>query len=144
MNRLFLADFNAKDNVGIQRDSHRKYFVPRIEIKDYKILIDGRNFYDQNISDKITRYNELIKLTTGKSEDYTTGCLLDFQFYKDHYSIVAVDLSKQSALDSDPRCIQQIEFTYKLDSNTTAQILTVSEKEKQTVLEFSRGNVKVL
>ena len=48
--------------------SHQRYFLPRIQIKDYNVLIDGRNFYDQNINDSITRYNELLKLNTGKSE----------------------------------------------------------------------------
>ena len=52
-----------------------------MEIKDYNVLIDGRNFYDQNINNSITRYNELLKLTTGKSEDYTTGCLIDYDWY---------------------------------------------------------------
>ena len=59
----------------------KKTFLPRIKIRDYNVLINGRNLYDQNISDSITRYNELIKITTGKSQDYTTGWLLDFQFY---------------------------------------------------------------
>ena len=85
----------------------------------------------------------MLKLTTGKSEDYTTGCLLDFQYYKDHYNIVAVNLSKQAILDSDPKGIQQIESIYTLDNNITVQIL-ILEKEKQTILEFSKGNVKIL
>ena len=74
--------------------SPRAYALPRINLTKFNALIDGRNFYDQPISDKITKYNELIKLTRGKGEDYTIGRLLDYQYYKDHYLITASDLSK--------------------------------------------------
>ena len=108
----------------------------------FNVLIDGRNFYGQPISDKITKHNKLIKLTTGKSEDYATGCLLDYQYYKDHYSIIACDLSRQKPLDADPRSIQQIEITFMGD--TASQILTILEKSKETILEFYKGTTKVL
>ena len=105
---------------------------------NYNFLIDVRNFYDQIINDSITRYNELLRLTTGKSEDYTTGCLIDYDYYINNHNIIAVDLSHQAVLDSDPKEIQQIEFIYKIGRDLTAQILIVLEKEKETVLEFSR------
>ena len=69
-------------------------------------MIDGRNFYNQPISDEITKYNELLKLTTGKSEDYATECLLDYKYYKNNSLITACNLSKQEQLDADPRSIQ--------------------------------------
>ena len=78
----------------------------------------------------------------GKGDDYTTGCLLDYEYFKDHYQLIAVDLSKQKELDADPIAIQQIEFRGKLD--TDAQICTVLEKLKETILEFYKGTVKVL
>ena len=131
----------VKKNTG-DEESHKKYFLPTAEIKEYNVLINGRNFYDQNINDGITRYNELLKLTTGKGEDYTTGSLIDYDYYIKDWNIVAVDLSKQTTLDSDSRAIQQREFIYKLGVGNT-QILTVLEKEKDTVLEFSKGTVKV-
>ena len=59
-------------------NSPRKYALPRVNLTKFNVLIDGRNFYAQPISDKITNYNELLKLTTGKGEDFTTGCLLDY------------------------------------------------------------------
>ena len=71
-------DANTVERNTGEENSHRKYFLPRIEIKDYNVLIDGINFYDQNINESITRYNEILKLTTGKSEDHTTGCLIDY------------------------------------------------------------------
>ena len=145
VNRLFVMGF---DNNTVKRNtdnlqSHRRYFLPRVEVKDYNVLIDGRNFYDQNINDSITRYNELLKLTTGKSEDYTTGCLIDYDYYVKDWRIVVVNLSHQSVLDSDPKAIQQIGFIYKLENNANAQILTILEKEKETVLEFNKGTVKI-
>ena len=92
VNKLFVAGFNNNNalaagnenqntiNTGdyrVQRDSHRKYFLPRVDIKDYNVLIVGRNFYDQNISDDFKKYEELRKVMTGRGEDYTTGSLLD-------------------------------------------------------------------
>ena len=114
-----------------------------------RILLDSsslgvnRNFYDQNINDSITIYNELLKLSTEKSEAYTTGCLIDCDYYVKDYTIATADLSHQAVLDSDPKAIQQIEFIYKILNSVQAQILTVLEKEKETILKFSRGTVKV-
>ena len=72
VNRLFVMgfDINTVKRNSNDPESHQSYYLPRIEIKDYNVLIDGRNFYDQNINDSITRYNEFLKLTTGKSEDH--------------------------------------------------------------------------
>ena len=85
----------------------------------------------------------MLKFTTGRSEDYSTGCLIDYDWYLKDFNIVAIDLSHQSVLNSDPKFFQQLEFIYKLDANLKADILTVLEKEKQTRLEFSKGTVKV-
>ena len=76
----------------------------------------GRNFYDQKANSSIVRYNELLKMTTGKPEDYSTGCLLDYEYYLKDFDIVGIDLSHQAVLDSDPKVDQQIEFVYKLPS----------------------------
>ena len=83
------------------------------------------------------------KYTTG----YTTGCLLDFAYFERNYRLIAVDLSKQKALDTDPRAIQQIIFTGKIKStvaNTRVIIYYILEQSKETMLEFSKGTTKVL
>ena len=121
VNRLFVLAFNnTTEDVAAnpinntanrgQRGSHRKYFLPRVDITNCNVLIDGRNFYDQPINDQIKKYDETRKVATGKGDDYTTGCLLDYQYFQDHYQLIAVNLSKQNELDADPRAIQQIEF----------------------------------
>ena len=86
---------------------------------------------------------------TGRGEDYTTGSLLDYDYWKNNYKLICWDLSKQKVLDSNSKANQQVEFIYKLDNTRNvgggkrAQILTVLEKEKEANLEFSKGTVKV-
>ena len=141
---MFVLDFDNTENGNkkVERDSHRKYFLPRVDITNYNVLIDGRNFYDQPINDQIKKYNEVRKVMTGKGDDYTIGSLLDHYYFLKHYQLIAVDLSKQKELDADPRAIQQIEFCGKLGTNS--QVRTVLEKSKEAVLEFYKGTVKVL
>ena len=109
-------------------------------------MIDGRNFYDQPINDLIKQYDEVRKVSTGQGDDYTTGCLLDYAYFKDNYKLIAVDLSKQKALDADPRAIQQIVFQGVVGGNdgTKIRLYTVLEQSKETMLEFSKGTTKVL
>ena len=73
-------------------------------------MIDGRNFYDQPINNLIKHYDEVRKVSTGLGDDFTTGCLLDYEYFKDNYRLIPIDLNKQKALDADPRAIQQIVF----------------------------------
>ena len=115
--RFFVLAY--KDCGGANRvtaDSHRRYFLPKVKIENYNIEIDGRNFYDQPINDLIKQYDEIRKISTGQGDDYTTGCLLDFAYFEKNYRIIAADLSKQKALDTDSRAIQQIIFTGKIKS----------------------------
>ena len=77
-------------------------------------MIDGKNFFDQAVkNDKVT-YENIRKIATGQRDDYTTGCLLDYTYFKKYYKMIAVDLSKQQALDPDPKAIQQLNFPGKL------------------------------
>ena len=75
------------------------------------------------------KYDKIRKIATGKGDDYTTGCLLDYQYFKDHYQLIAVDLSAQKELDADPRTTQQIEFSGMLKTNT--QVCTVLKNQKK-------------
>ena len=107
-------------------------------------MIDGKNFFDQPIkNDKIT-YENIRKIATGQGDDYTTGCLLDYIYFKNYYKMIVVDLSKQQALDADPKAIQQINFTANLDRAGNTRFYFILEKAKQTIFEFYQVTVKVL
>ena len=146
--RLFvLAYNNTAGNDQVSIDSYKKYILQRVKVDNYNIEIDGRNFYDQPINDSMKQYNKIRKISTGQGDDYTTGCLLDFSYFEKNYRTIAVDLSKQKALDADSRAIQQIIFTGTIKvavANTRIIIFYVLEKSKETILEFSKGTTKVL
>ena len=96
-------------------------------------MIDEK-YYDQPINDLIKQYDEVRKVSTRQGDDYTTGCLLDYTRFKDNYRLIAVDLSKQKALDADPRAIQQIVFQGVVGGYTI--LYTILEKSKETASEF--------
>ena len=140
VNRLFVMAYN-KAYGQPTRNGQRKYYLSRISLNKY-VIIDGRNFYDNPIESDIQKYRELKKVMIGKEEDYTTGSLLDYNYFDIHYKLVAVDLSKQKELDADPRAIQEFEFKYMLGTNST--IYWVLEKSFIfIILEFYKGIVKV-
>ena len=80
VNRLFVLAFDNTNNGAnnVERDRDRKYFLARVNITNYNLLIDGRNFNDQSINDQIKKYYEVRKVMTGKGDDYSTGSLLDY------------------------------------------------------------------
>ena len=118
VNRFFVLAFENDD----QRISTKGYNLPNEEIKDYNIMINGENVFDHTIKNNKVTYENITKIATGQGDDYTTGCLLDYQYIKDIYKMTAVDLSKQQALDADPRAIKQINFTENLDRATQESI----------------------
>ena len=100
--------------------------------------------FDQPVkNDKVT-YENIRKVATGQGDDYTTGCLLDQTYFKKYYKMIAVDLNKQQALNTDPKAIQQINFTANLDREGNTRFYFILEEAKETVFEFSQGTVKVL
>ena len=101
------------------RNGQQKYYLPRIDLNKYNVIIDGRNFYDNPIESDIEKYRELKNVMIGKGEDYTTGSLLDFNYFLKHYKLITIGFSKQKELDADPKAIQQIEFKYMLGTNST-------------------------
>ena len=140
INRLLFLAFES----DTQRTSHSGYFLPNVEIKDYSIMINGENIFDQPIKNNKVTYENIRKIATGQGDDYTNGCLLDYPYFMDSYKMIAVDLSKQQALDADPRAIQQINFTANLDRARNTRVYFILEEAKETILHFSQGIVKVL
>ena len=86
----------------------------------------------------------LEKIATSAGDAYTTDRLLDYVYFKNYYKMIAIDLSKQQALDADPRAVQQINFTANLDKAGNTRIYFILEEAKETIFEFSQGTVKVL
>ena len=100
--------------------------------------------FDQPINSVNKTYENIRKIAIGKGDDYTTGCLLDYPYFKENYKMIATDLSRQYELDADPRAIQQINFTANLDRAGNTTIFFITEEAKETIFEFSQGTVKVL
>ena len=140
VNRLFVLAFENDDD----RTSDEQYYLPTVEIKDYNIMINGENFFDQPIKNNKVTYDNIRKIATGQGDYYTTDCLLDYTYFANTYKMIAVDLSKQQALDADPRAIQQINFTANLDRAGNTRVYFILEEAKETILDFSQGTVKVL
>ena len=140
VHRLFALAFENENG----RTSHSTYYLPKVEIKDYSVMIDGKNFFDQPINSMNKTYENIRKIATGKGDDYTTGCLLDYPYFKENYKMIVVDLSRQNELDADPRAIPQINFTANLDRARNTTMFFITEEAKETIFEFSQGTVKVL
>ena len=135
-----VLSFENEDN----RKSHSTYYLQKVEIKDYNVMTDGKNFFDQPINSDIKTYKNIRKIATGQGYDYTNGCLLDYSCFKDHYKRIAKDLNKQQALDADPGVIQQINFAPNLDRTENTTMFFIIGEAKETVLGFSQGTLKVL
>ena len=78
VNRIFVLYFENEND----RTSHSTYYLPKVEIKDYSVMIDGRNFFDQSINSMNKTYENIRKSATIQGDDYTTGCLLDYTYIK--------------------------------------------------------------
>ena len=140
VNRRFVLAFEN----DTQRTSAKGCYLPNAEIKDYNIMINGENFFDQPIKNDKVAYENIGKIAIGQGDDYTTGCLLDYPNFKDSYKMISVDLNKQQALHADPRAIQQINFMANLDRAGNTRIYFILEEAKKTILNFSQGTVRVL
>ena len=138
VNRLFVLTFNANDS----RIGHLRYSLPTKKVEDYNFMIDGRKCFDQPIRNDIRTYENIRKIATGQGDDYTTGCLLEYNYFKKHYKMIAIDLSKQQALDTDP--IQQINFTWNVSGINNRLAFFIIKEAKETILDFSQETVKVL
>ena len=142
--RLFVLAYDNTEGANrVTADSHRKYFLPREKLKITTLKLLEEIFV---ISQLITQLNNTTKSEKYQQDkvmiDYTTGCLLDFAYFEKNYKLIAADLSKQKALDADPRGIQQIVFTGKVITNVI--IYYILEQSKETTLQFSKGTTKVL
>ena len=91
VNRVFVLSFQDRNIL----QSCKKYFLPTVEIKGYNVMINGRYFFDQPIKNDLRTYDNIRKIAIGQGDDYTTGCLIDYPYFKNYYKLIAIDLSKQ-------------------------------------------------
>ena len=143
VNRLFvLAD--QVDNNNDNRKSFLQFYLPRIMIKDFNVIIDKLAFFDLPIKTEEEAYGKLIDIS--KNDEYTTGNLLDYDYFKNYYKLIAIDLSKQQVLQENEDLIQQINFIGRLDinANANANVFIIIEKKENTILEFSQNFPNVL
>ena len=131
------------EDADSKRFKAKRYYLSKAIINNYNVIINGKNIYDQPIDSDIKQYEEIRKLTTGQGEDYTIGSLLDYDYIKNRYRLIVVNLSRQKELDADPKAIQQIEFVGQLKSdnnqivfNESMFVLTILKKIKEMRLEF--------
>ena len=122
------------------QESYTQYYLPTVEIKDYMVIIDGRNFLNQPIKNDLKTCDNISKITRRQGEDYQTGCSLDYHYFKNYYKLISTDLSKQQKLDASPKAIKQINFTGNLENNAT--IFFINEEEKEAVLFFQKKYLK--
>ena len=118
------------------RTSYNRSFLPTVEVKFYNVINDGKNFLDQPVNHNLRTYENIRKITTGQGDDYTTGCLLDYPYFKKYYKLITIDLSKQQTLDADPREIQQINFIGNLEQGGITTIFFIIEEAKETIFDF--------
>ena len=102
VNRLFALSFENEND----RTSHSNSYLPKVEIKDYNVMIDSKILFTiLSINRELKTYENITKIATGKGDNYKTGCLLDYSYFKRKFNMIAIDLGKQQALDADPRAI---------------------------------------
>ena len=127
-----------KDPYG--RESHKKYYYPTVEIEDYNVMIDRGNFFDQPIRNDLKAYDNIRKIVTVQDDDCTTGCFLDYLYFKKYYKLIAIDLSKQQKVDADAKSIQQIEFTGDLDRAEGSTMFLIIEKAERDSFRIFKTN----
>ena len=121
-------------------ENHFFNFLPRVMIKDFNVIIDKLACFDLPIKTEEEAYEKIIDIS--KNDEYTTGNLLDYNYFKKYYKLIAIDLSKQQVLQENEDLIQQINFIERLEQN--ANVFIIIEKKENTILEFSQNFANVL
>ena len=142
-NRLFVLAYHV-DNNNDNRKSFLQFYLPKIMIKDFNVTIAKLAFFDLPIKTEEEAYEKIIDIS--KNDEYTTGNLLDYDYLKKYYKLIAIDLSKQQVLQENKDLIQQINFIGILDinANASANAFIIIEKKENTILEFSQNFANVL
>ena len=135
VNRLFVLAYQTADD----RQSFSQFYLPNVMVKDYNVIIDKLAFFDLPMKTEEETYEKIIDIS--RNNEYTTGNLLDYDYFKKHYKLITVDLSKQQVLQENEDLIQQINFIGRLEN---AAVFIIIEKKENTILEFSQNFANVI
>ena len=136
VNRLFVLAYQNADD----RQSFSQFYLPRVVVKDYNVIIDKLTFFDLPIKTEEEAYEKVIDIS--RNNEFTTGNLLDYDYFKKHYKLIAIDLSKQQVLQENEDLIQQINFIGRLEE--AANVFIIMEKKENTILKFSQNLANVI
>ena len=136
VNRLFVLAYQTAND----RQSYSQFYLPRVMVKDFNVIIDKLAFFDLPIKTEEEAYEKIIDIS--RNNEYTTGNLLDYDYFKKYYELIAIDLSKQQVLQENEDLIQQINFIGKLEE--AANVFIIIEKKENTILEFSQNLANVI
>ena len=137
VNRLFVLVYQTADN----RQSYSQFYLPKVMVKDYNVIIDKLAFFDLSIKTEDETYEKIIDI--GRNNEYTTGNLLDYDYFKKHYKLIATINNRQQLLQENEDLIQQINFIRRLEQAANAFII-IEKKKENTILEFSQNFANVI
>ena len=136
VNRLFVLSFENEEDIT----SFSEYYVPKVEVKDFDVLTDGKSFFDVPV--KIKEEANEKTMSIGKNNNYTTDNLLDYEYFPKHYKLITVDLSKQIELEN-PDLRQEIDFIGKLEDDKAIMSFII-EKSEEATFEFLQNSVSII
>ena len=136
VNKLFVLAYRTADD----RQSFSQFYLPRVMVKDCNVIIDELAFFYSPLKTEEEAHEKIIDIS--RNNEYTTGNLLDYDYFKKHYKIIAIHLSKQQALQENEDLIQQINFIGRLTE--AANVFIIIEKKENTILEFSQNLANVI
>ena len=133
---MFVLGYQNVDD----RQSYDEFYLPKVMVKDYNVIIDKLAFFDLPIKTEEEAYEKIIDIS--RNNEYTTGNLLDYDYFKKYYKLIAIDLSKQQVLQENEDLIQHINFIGRLTE--PANVFIIIEKKEKTILEFSQNLANVI
>ena len=133
---MFVLAYRTADD----RQSFSRFYLPNVMAKDYNVIIDKLAFFDLPIKTEEEAYEKIIDIS--RNNECTTGNLLDYDYFKEHYKLIAIDLSKQQVLQENEDLMQQINFMGRLEE--AANVFIIIEKKENTILEFSQNFANVI
>ena len=135
VNRLFVLAYQNVDD----GQSYDEFYLPKVMVKDY-VIIDKLAFFDLPIKTEEKAYEKIIDIS--RNNEYTTGNLLNYDYFKKYYKLIAIDLSKQQVLQENEDLIQLINFNGRLTE--AANVFIIIKKKEKTILEFSQNLANVI